>query len=171
MTNNIKDLITFDIIVVEEFLIFIFLNIQIAHSIKLFIKCCERKTLNFFLVQMFLSSGQDAVFKPPATRYGAAPRTAVGRCRRGDGEPGSWSDGWGTPLGPHSWKPYTVVHSGQLRDGVCDHDLVPGSVRRVCSELRHASARQELLVLTAERGHLQLPGCACTGLAHAHHAD
>lgn len=117
------------------------------------------------------SPGQDAVFKPPATRHGAASPAALGRWRRGDGGPGSRSDGWRSPLGPHGRKPHTVVHSGQLWDGVRDHDLVPGSVRRVCRELCHAPARQELLVLAAERGHLQLPGCARTGLAHAHHVD
>ncbi|TKS69903.1 Palmitoyltransferase ZDHHC7 [Collichthys lucidus] len=36
-------------------------------------------------------------------------------------------------------------HSGQLWDGVRNYDLVPGAVRRICGELRHAAAQQELL--------------------------
>lgn len=118
-----------------------------------------------------LSLGQDAVFKPPTARYGAAPPTAVGRGRCGDREPGSRSDGRGSPREPCCRKPHAVVHSGQLRDGVRRHDLVPGAVRWIRSELCHAAAQQELLVLAAERCHLQLAGCAGIGLTSAHHVD
>lgn len=132
----------------------------------------ETVGLNLVLLWMFpLSLGQDAVFKPPTARYGAAPPTAVDRGRCGDREPGSWSDGRGSPRGPCCRKPHAVVHSGQLWDGVRGHDLVPGAVRWIRSELCHAAAQQELLVLAAERCHLQLAGCAGIGLTSAHHVD
>lgn len=118
-----------------------------------------------------LSLGQDAVFKPPTARYGAAPPAAVGRCRCRDREPGSRSYGRESPCGSHSGEPHALVHSGQLWHGVCNHDLVPCTVCWIRGELCHAAARQEFLVLASEWGHLQLPGCACTGLTSAHHVD
>lgn len=115
--------------------------------------------------------GQDAVFKPPTAGYGAAPPAAVcwGRC--GERQPGGRSNCGKHPHGTGGWESHSVVRPWQLWDGVRHYDLAPGAVRWICGELCDAAAEQELLVLTAEWGCLQLPGCACTGLACAHHVD
>lgn len=141
-------------------------------SVYLSLFIVEDRSPKLNLLQIFpLSPGQDAVFKPPTARYGAAPPAAVCRCRCRDREPGSRGDGRGSPRWPPGGEPHAVVYSGQLWDGVCRHDLVPGAVRWVCGELCDAAAWQELLVLAAERGHIQLPGCARVGLTSAHHVD
>lgn len=123
------------------------------------------------LIDLFFNAGQDAVFKPPTARDGAAPPAAVcwGRC--GERQPGSWSHCGERPYGTDDGEPHSVVHPWQLRNGVRHYDLAPGALRWICGELCYAAAEQELLVLTAERSSLQLLCCACTGFTRAHHVD
>lgn len=95
---------------------------------------------------------QNADFRTSVAGCGAAPPPAVQR--RGGGD-----------CGP------SLVHPGWLRDGVRLHDLVFSTVRRICGELRHASALQKLLVLAHQRRGFQLLSHSGTSVAPAHHAD